>query len=131
MASLVQKFKAFTDISKNDISRIYDSLYIQKLLVKFHPNFVLFADREDILVLEVTQKDVLTYIEFHEHHMHVMVSRNFTQDEIEDVEEFDLKYDATPEWLFQLSTVQDLGFIEGRYMKHLNKLRDIYSTDYD
>ena len=131
MASLVQKFKAFTDLSEHNISQVYTSLYVEKKVVNFHPNFVMFVDMQDVLVLEVTQKEVLTFIEFHEHHMHVMVSRDFTEHEIEDAEEFDLKYDATPELLFQLSTVQDLGFIENRYMKHLNKLRDIYSTDYD
>lgn len=131
MASLVQKFKAFTDISSNDITRIYDALYIQKILVKFHPNFTLYADGEDILVLDVQQKEVLTYIEFHENHMLVNVSRDFTDDEVNSAEEFILKYDATSEWLFQLSTIHDLGFIENRYMKYLNKLRDLYSTDYD
>lgn len=131
MASLVQKFKAFTELTKYDISLIYTSLYVEKKVVNFHPNFKLLSDINDILVLEVTQKEVLTSIEFYEHHMHVLVSRDFTEHEIESAEEFDLKYDANSEWLFQLSTVHDLGFIEGRYMKYLNKLRDIYSTDYD
>lgn len=131
MASLVEKFKAFTELSKIDISRVYDTLYIQKRTVKFHPNFVLFADMEDILVLEVTQKEVLTYIEFHEHHMHISVSRDFNEHEVEDAEDCDISYDATPEWLFQLNTLHDLGFIEGRYMKYLNKLRELYSTDYE
>ncbi|AFC21903.1 hypothetical protein GAP32_448 [Cronobacter phage vB_CsaM_GAP32] len=129
MASLVQKFKAFTDLSEHNISQVYTSLYVEKRVVNFHPNFALFADMEDVLVLEVTQKEVLTFVEFHEEYMHVSVSRNFTEHEIEDAEDFDLKYDATPEWLFQLSTVHDMGFIEGRYMKHLNKLHELYSTE--
>lgn len=126
MASLVQKFKAFTEMSEINISTIYTALYINKKTVKLHPNFVLFADIEDVLVLEVTQKEVLTYIEFHQHHMHISVSRDFTEHEVEDAEDFDLDYDASPEWLFQLSTVHDLGFIEGKYMKYLNKLRELY-----
>lgn len=126
MASLVQKFKAFTELSDNDITRIYDSLYINKQTVKLHPNFVLFSDMEDVLILEVTQKEVLTYIEFHQHHMHISVSRDFNDYEIESAEDFDLDYDASPEWLFQLSTLHDLGFIEGKYMKYLNKLRELY-----
>lgn len=131
MASLVQKFKEFTNSAPYDVNLIYTSLYVEKKFVNFHPNFTLYANSNDILVLDVQQKSVLTYIEFHKDHMLVTVSRDFSDQEIYSAEDFTLKYDVTPEGLFQLSTIHDLGFIENRYMKYLNKLRDLYSTDYE
>ena len=129
MASLVQKFKAFTELSEIDISKIRESLYVNKQMVQLHPNFSLFpGSLGELLMLEVTQKEVLTYIEFHENCMQVSVSRNFTEHEVEDCQDFNLNYDASPEWIFQLSTMYDIGFIEGRYMKYLNKLRELYSN---
>lgn len=131
MASLVQKFKAFTNNTPYDTSLIYDHLHINRILVKFHPNFTVYCDSEDNLTLDVEQKEVITFIIFKEHHMEVYVSRDFGRDFVNYDGFFELKYDATPEWIFQLSTIHDLGFIEYRYMKYLNKLQELYSIEYD
>lgn len=123
--SLVQKFKMYTNADEVEIDMVYKSLYVDKFIIFAGNNFSLETDLQDRLVLNVIYRGSETNITFGQHVMYVEVTRDSQQFY------FEMEYDISKEWLFQLSTKYDLGFIEHRYMKYLNLLNDFYSVDYD
>lgn len=125
MASLTQRLKTYIEIDEQNKDLIYNALFVNKQSVMIGNNFLLETDYSDRLTLIIKYKNSITTVTFAEFLMYVEVERN------EINYEFELKYDATPEWLFQLSTIHDLGFIEHKYMKYLNKLHELYSVEYD
>jgi hypothetical protein len=132
--TLVQKFKCYTEVSDQDRDVIYNFLYVQKGIFLQGDTLSIEVDEVDQLTIIVDKDDSKTIITCLPEHMNVWVGRHFRETRSGETSwgsehNFELKYDVTPEWMFQLSTQYDLGFLEHRYIKYLRKLHDMYSTE--
>lgn len=133
--TLVQKFKIYTEVSEQDRDKIYDFIYAQKGLMIQGNNFSMEADNYDNLTVIVDQNDSRTVVTCHNDHMSVWVGRHYRESTSSNESnwsseyEFNIDYDVSPEWMFQISTQYDLGFLEHRYIKYLRKLHEMYSLE--
>jgi len=133
--TLVQKFKVYTEVSEQDRDTIYDFLYVQKAVLLQGNTFSIEANMIDQLAITVDQDDSRTIVTCHNDHMSVWVGRHYreakssTESNWGSEYEFNLDYDVGPEWMFQISTQYDLGFLEHRYIKYLRKLSELYGTE--
>ena len=118
--TLVQKFKAVTDCTEKDQELYYDFLFTDKGSLYQGWSFTMKPSQSDLLMIEVITNGATTKIVQHNEHMEVTVTRD------SDTYNFNLDYDHEGDWIFQLSTQYDVGFLEGKYMKYLRKLRKLY-----
>jgi len=133
--TLVQKFKVYTEVNELDRSTIYDFLFVKKAVLFQGNTLSIEANMIDQLAITVHQDDSRTIVTCHPEHMSVWVGRhyrekkNLTESNWGSEYEFNINYDITPEWMFQISTQYDLGFLEHRYIKYLAKLNELYGTE--
>lgn len=133
--TLVQKFKVYTEVNEPDRDTIYDFLYVQKAVLLQGNTFSIEANMIDQLAITVDQDDSRTIVTCHPDNMSVWVGRHYREasrsgeSNWSSEHEFTIDYDITPEWMFQISTQYDLGFLEHRYIKYLRKLNELYGTE--
>lgn len=136
--TLVQKFKVYTEVNELDRSTIYDFLYVQKAVLFQGNTLSIHVNSINQLNITVDHNDSRTIVICHPTHMSVWVGRHYRsivktgesrESNWSTEYEFNINYDITPEWMFQISTQYDLGFLEHRYIKYLTKLNNLYSTE--
>lgn len=123
--TLIQKFKHFTNATEDDKAnfiRIIENHGIVHL-----PNFFLCTDDMGYIELEIVYRKRLSLFSFREEMMHVLTSTSYSNSHIDTEDRFDLPYDAGEDFLFQLSTIHNIGFIEECHVKYLKLINEMYS----
>jgi hypothetical protein len=131
--TLVQKFKVYTEVNSTDSEVLYNFLHKSKGILLQGDSLSIEIGSFQKLTVVVSQNDSRTVITFSDENMEVWVGRHYRETRNPEESnwgsefEFTMNYDITPEWIFQISTQYDLGFIEHRYIKYLCKIKQLYS----